>query len=442
MNHALLRTNTLVLAVALAARSAGAPVPVAATTDWTVGETLAAGPEHGEERQLAPGITVTLTPGTRVVRRSPIRVSGGSSTHAPSLELLEGRLEIEIAPSFPSSRPVVVRAPRKVTAVIREGHSVIAADQGAVAIAALKGQVTAAMANSWRSLPEGSVRAFTADDPQGRVRPVLAAARPALSSQLVLAVPGLRRPPVQATWEPVAGATGYDVVLHRQGPAGARLQRRVQVPKTTATFDALTPGAYTLTVRALDAWNVGGPPSDSVALRVIAVDLPSGAQVDNGVVLLGRHQRVSFSHAEGLELSYDDAADFVPVPNTVGLRRGHSVRVRLRQPGHPEEATLSMVAWTLEAEVELWPRLARWPRDQVTTRVRLRGHHAAVRDERAAKPEITINGKAVAARWSRRGNVLQATVPNPTTPGPWVVRVHVFDRYGDLIARDFLEVSQ
>jgi hypothetical protein len=328
-----------------------------------------------------------------------------------------------------------------VTAVIREGDSVIAASSQGVAVAALNGLAIAARDNSWRTLREGSLRAFTPEHPDGSVHPILGVPQPTADSQLALLLPGSKNSKMRASWAPVPGATGYDVALYRRDANQVRLERRLDVTEPTALFDQLAPGTYEFTVRALDPYNVGGMRSVPMPLRVVAVHLPKGAHVHRGVIFLGRRQRVSFAHSAGLELSYDRATEFVPLPDSVGLRRGKAVVVRLRDPGQVGEATLSLVPQTIEADVELAPRLARWPKDEVTTRIYLRGHPGAAFDPLSTRTEVTVNGQLVVPQWSRKANLLEATVPPPRSQGPWVVRVKVFDRFGELVGRDFLEVA-
>ena len=443
VTYSKLWTRFVLLALAGAAPSVANSAPNSRTVVWPQGQVLISDARKPEYRELSPAVSVSLAPGTRVVRRGPIRVNPGSgeSTHAFSLQLLQGRLEIHVDKSKEGSRPVVVQAPRSVTAVVREGDSIITAGSHGVAVAAVRGLAIAARNNSWRTVNEGSLRAFTPEHPQGSVSPVLGIAQPTVDSQLALLLPGANNTDVHASWTPVPGATSYDVRLHRRDPSRTYLEHRIEASDTQARFDHLVPGTYEVAVRALDPYNVGGPRSVPVPLRVVAVRLPKGAQVQHGVVFLGRQQRVSFSHAAGLELSYDQATQFVPLPDSVGLRNGKAVVLRLRDPGQTGEATLSLVPQTIEADVELTPRTARWPQDQVTTRIRLRGYPGSASDALSSRTEVTVNGRLIVPQWSRKANLLEAIVPPPRSPGPWVVRVKVFDRFGELVGRDFLEVA-
>ena len=159
--------------------------------------------------------------------------------------------------------------------------------------------------------------------------------------------------------------------------------------------------------------------------------------------MLPRHQRVKFTHAEGLELSYDRATHFVPVPESAGLNRGRQVLVRLRERGQTDEARLTLAPSVLTTDVELGPQLATWPGDTVTLRICVRGEsRSAAGQETAIHPEVTINGNHVAPRWTQRGDAWLGTVPPPSTPGPWVVRVRVFDDFGELTGRASLEVAR
>jgi hypothetical protein len=69
----------------------------------------------------------------------------------------------------------------------------------------------------------------------------------------------------------------------------------------------------------------------------------------------------------------------------------------------------------------------------------LQGNEAA--EDEAVEAKVTINGQEVEPDWIRRDGTLLATLSPPETEGPWVVRVNVFDTFGELAGREFLEVA-
>jgi hypothetical protein len=399
--------------------------------------------EKRELRRLTDGVDIELAPGTRVVRRGLIRVTleKGNTAHALQLELLSGRMDIRIDRPKDNPRPVVVRAPRKITAMAQAGHSVVVAGRDVVAVAAFEGKMGVALDDTWRPLAEGWMRAFTSTDPAGRPRPLLGATQPHVESQLLLVVPGRDRPVLSADWPAVPGATAYDLVLEERQGSERRVVRHSELTQPEVRLDSLRPGTYELTVRALDPWGVGGRVSPPLSLRVVSALLPRGACVEDETVRIGLHQKIAFTNVQNMELSYGEAKDFVPIPASVGLRLGHGVVVRLRVPGQPDEARIAIAPHAVEADVEIGPRSARWPDDTVTAGIRLRGPgEDAMCGEAAVEPKVTINGEEIETDWTRHDDRLASVIPPPDSPGPWVVRVQVFDSFGDLVGRSFLEV--
>jgi hypothetical protein len=55
---------------------------------------------------------------------------------------------------------------------------------------------------------------------------------------------------------------------------------------------------------------------------------------------------------------------------------------------------------------------------------------------------VSINSEPRKVRWERDGNVMRAVITPPDfMPGPWVLRVEVKNRHGELVGRNFLEVA-
>jgi hypothetical protein len=176
---------------------------------------------------------------------------------------------------------------------------------------------------------------------------------------------------------------------------------------------------------------------------VVGVELPEGAYVSGDAIMLRRYERVRFTHAEGLELTYDQATSFVPAPDSAGLNRGRAALVRLRQRGETDEARLLLVPDSVTTDVELAPQLATWPGDRVTVRIRVRSDSGkSSANGTTIRPEVTVNGANVTPNWTQRTDLWLGTIPTPSSPGPWVVRVRVFDKHGELTGRASLEVAQ
>ena len=63
--------------------------------------------------------------------------------------------------------------------------------------------------------------------------------------------------------------------------------------------------------------------------------------------------RVKLVGADGLEASYGRASVFIPVPKDVGLARGESTLLRLREPGKTEELAVKLEPRTVRADVAI-----------------------------------------------------------------------------------------
>jgi hypothetical protein len=408
------------------------------------GNSVLAAETERVQRDLGDGVTLLLAPGTRIVQQGWLRVTlaNGGAKRAHYLELQKGRLDIEVRKKGDGPVPVVVAAPRKIVGLVRIGQAIIKADKSAVAVAALQGDAMAALDNNWRQLAPGFVRAFTAQDPDGRPRPLIAAAEPNVQTRLLVALPG-RSVAARATWTAVRGAVSYDVAIEQLDGAERSPFRQFSTAEPETSLDNLPPGNYALSVRAVDDVGISGNASAPLSLRVLGVELPEGAQVAGDTILLRREQRVRFTHTEGLELTYGRATHFVPAPSSAGLNRGREVLVRIRECGQTDEARLTLVPSVLTTDVELGPQLAAWPGDTVTLRIRVHGARGAASSQNTSiRTEASINGDAVAPRWVQRGDLWLGTIPPPSSPGPWVVRVKVYDGFDELTGRASLEVAR
>jgi hypothetical protein len=145
---------------------------------------------------------------------------------------------------------------------------------------------------------------------------------------------------------------------------------------------------------------------------------------------------------DGLEASYGRANVFIPVPKDVGLARGESTLLRLREPGAKQELGIKLEPRTLKADVEIGPKSARWPGEALLVTVKLFDHHGKPsKDELKQKPQVFVNVAHVIPTWTHSGNTYTAKVPPAQGTGPWVVRVEVSDDFGDPVGRDFIELG-
>jgi hypothetical protein len=404
----------------------------------------ASAPE-GSTKQLPGGAVLRLAPGTKIEMGRTLKLQlgppGSAQTVTQVVKLLSGRIDIEIPLSRVPKTAIMLQAPRKISAVAKGGHSIAIADADRVTLAAVDGDMLAAAGNDWKTLPGGMVRGFVGRDPSPQEHPVpgipsLSVARPlllALGSELATA---------HAEASGVKDAEHYQLSVWRTADSGSQLVRRVDTHGGAGDLTGLMPGQYQVTARAVDSTGIFGPDCPGTTLRVVGADLPEGAHYESGAILLGQHGRVKLLGASGLEASYGASQHFVPAPDTVGLSRGESTLLRLREPGTTSEVQVGLEPRTLRADVQISPKHAHWPADMIEVTVQLfdaRGR--AIAESVKVKPTVLVNIQPVAVSWLRSNNTLHAFIPKPTERGPWVVRVEVADEFGDPAGRDFMEVA-
>jgi hypothetical protein len=366
---------------------------------------------------------------------------GSGDTVTQVVKLISGRVDVEIPFSRVPRTAVLFQAPHKASAVAKGGHSIAIADANRVTFAAVDGDMLAASGNDWRTLPSGVVRGFVGSDPTPQEHavpgvPVIGVAQP-----LLLALGG-GAPSAKVQVGGVSQADHYELSLWRVGEKGHDLVRRLDARGASGEISDLLPGHYEVTAHAVDSAGIFGKESVAHSLRVIGADLPEGARFENGAVLLGQHGRVTLIGADGLEASYGVSSHFVRAPDTVGLSRGDSTLLRLREPGTTDEVKLGLEPRTLHAAVEISPKSAHWPQDKIDVTVKIfdaRGR--AVSDAVKVKTTVLVNIQPVEVSWARTGNVLTTRIPAASGRGPWVVRVEVSDEFGDPAGRDFLEIA-
>jgi hypothetical protein len=401
--------------------------------------------ESATTKQLPGGAVLHLAPGTRieVVRTLKLQLGppGSAETITQVVKLTSGRVDVEIPISRVPKTAVLFQAPHKASAVAKGGHSIAIADADRVTFAAVDGDMLAASGNDWKTLSSGMVRGFVGGDPTPQEHAVPGIPTLSLPRPLVLAL-GTEAPSARVDVGGVAQAEHYELSLWRVAEKGNELVRRMDARGSSGEISGLLPGHYEVTAHAVDGTGIFGKESAARSLRVIGAELPEGARFENGVMLLGQHSRVKLVGADGLEASYGASSHFVRAPGTVGLSRGDSTVLRLREPGTVDEVKVGLEPRTLHADVGISPKAARWPQDKIEVTVRLfDAHGRPVPEAIKVKTTVLVDIQPVAVSWTRSGNVLSAQIPAATGRGPWVVRVEVSDEFGDPAGRDFLEVA-
>lgn len=402
--------------------------------------------EANDVRTLPGGAVLRVSPGTQLTlgraTRLQIGPEGRGKTLTHPVRLLSGRVEIEL-PAGTSKTPataVLVNGPNRITALAKGGRSVVIAEPKRTTVAAVSGEMLVASGNAWRTIASGVVREFTHGSlPRDRV--LLAAPRLELSGSIALRV-GAERPLCNATAAPVPSAAGYDFGLWKVQGAERVLLHRLKSKTSTLEIFGLEAGHYGVTARAIESSGLESPESQMAPLQVVAADLPEGAKVSNREILLLPQERIRLSGTDNLEISYGRTPHFVPAPDSIGLNRGQPTLIRLRPAGSTEELALSLEPRTLRAEIQIGPRRARWPNDEISVSIRVTDSRGRlIAPSTAVKPIVHLNVTPIALQWKRAEGVFTTVVPRPTEPGPCVIRVEIKDDTGAVFGRDFLEVA-
>jgi hypothetical protein len=399
------------------------------------------GAAHGE-RKLPGGAVLRTGRGAHFKMGKPIKVqldSRGTRTPAQSVNLVTGRVEVELPLVKNPSTAVLVQGPSKVSAVAKGGHSVVIASGKTVSVGAISGDMLVALGNDWRTLPAGTVREFT--NGVAADHEVLKAPTTSLSAPVLLSVAG-EHTSVIAQTTPIARASAYEFSLYRTRGRDRELVKRFESKDTQTKLEDLEPGSYTISAHAVESSGLEGAESQPVALRVVKAQLPEGAKLTDGGILLPPSQRVRLLGTEGVQVSYGKAADFVALPDDIGLIRGQPTLVRLRAAGSNSELSLRLSPRAVLADIKIGPPRARWPQDTVTVSVRLSDARGRpLPDDVKVKPVAYVNVTPVKVEWKREHNLLSAVIPPSLEAGPWVVRVEINDDTGAIAGRDFLEVA-
>jgi hypothetical protein len=416
-----------------------------ATEAPRVAHTDAPSATEGTTKQLSGGALLHLAPGTRIELGRSLKLQlgppGSAQTMAQVVKLISGRVDVEIPLSKVPKTAVLLQAPHKVSAVAKGGHSIAIADTNRVTLAAVDGEMLSASGNDWKTLPTGLVRSFIGHDPTYQEHAVPGIPNLTIARPLLLAL-GEQPATAQAEAGGVKEAEHYQLSVWRTTGERTELVRRVDAHSVLAEIPGLSPGRYQVTARAVDATGIFGQDSAARALRVVGAELPVGAHYEDGAILLGARGRVRLVGAAGLEASYGASAHFVSAPDTVGLSRGESTLLRLREPGTLGEVRVGLEARTLRADVQITPKHPHWPEDMLEVTVHLfdaRGRPVGESVQVDAK--VLVDVEPVEVTWLRSDNTMHTFIPAPTSRGPWVVRVEIADEFGDPAGRDFMEVA-
>lgn len=396
---------------------------------------------QGARIAIPGGASLRLEPGASVrvfSRAQRLRMPSGYATHTWSVAVRRGRVSAEV--TKPRQSAVLLVASTKFSLVVAEGTGSLFVSTEETAAVNHRGRSHAIVDGRWSPLSEAAILSV---DAKGTVKSehtpsapeVDAGQRLWVSTGAPINMEGIR-------WTPVVGAEKYEVALYQSGDDEPLLEQVTNKPELEVPFRPLGGGDFELAVRAVDRRGVLGAWSKRVALRVVGVALPEGAYVSSGSIHLGQGQKARFTHTEGLVLTHSGVRRYLPASSLVPLHQNSRTMVSFRLPGTANLAITEMLPRPVRAEIEIGPKRARWPEDEVTVSVALTPTGpGAVPISIEPRPRVMIGIDPVDLEWHKKGNRLEAVVPPSSEKGPWVVRVEVEDQYGVPLGRDFLEIA-
>lgn len=397
--------------------------------------------------QLDEGTNITLAPFSEVVRRAMVQVDLGLRDASPmvhSLELVKGTLDVSVRRGKFVLHGVLVRAPKKVGAIIKSGRGTITTSATQTTVAARVGRdMMVSVAEHWRGLRVGRAFCVSAANPLGHQRPIVASPVVQIDRPVQLAFDrATSRHRIR--WKAVEGSKSYLVRTFRLVGTEQIHQSDQRTDSTEVLLEGLTAGRYRTQVASVDESGLESDLSAPVALRVVEAILPEGAHQTEKGLRLPTHERVLLRGIEALELTYGSNTLFVAAPGSIGLHDGRGVVVRLRDKGSTEETRLILEPIDSVTSLTLRPPRATWPGAPVEVRVSMRRSDGSPSPELdGVVPHIALNTQPLAVSWNRAvPGELSAFIVKPPTRGPWVIRVEVKNRHGRVLIRDFLEVAE
>jgi hypothetical protein len=399
---------------------------------------------QGATYELPGGSRVRLEPGStvRVFHvGQKLTLGPGPQTMTWTILLRSGRMHVDVPVRTPQTHAVLVAMPRKLSAIAVGGRLTAAVSDRTSALANNGGVVLTSTGEGYSPLVENERRRIGRGD-SGDVRAVLAPPKPVADQRSWIAPTGAHTlGPV--SWQPLEGASSYEVTLRRKGQSEPLQTARTNEPRFNG-FASVDPGIYEASVTAFDSDGLSGRPSAPLELRVIGVDLPPGAFASaDGTLYLAPGQKAQFTHVEGLSMTYRGVRRYHAASRAVGLYRNERTTVYFRLPGSTQPASAVLAPRDIVAKVVVGPKLATWPNDPITIRIRLERQAGRPMPEwLEVVPKVTLGIDPVDVTWERRGDELTGTVMPRRQGGPWVVRVDVQDQFGIPLGRDFVEVIE
>ncbi len=388
----------------------------------------------GARLELEPKATIRVFNGAQ-----SLRMPGGYSVDTWSVAVRSGQVRAVV--TKPKKSAILLTISEQFSLLVGQGTGVLIAHENEYTAANLAGVSNTIVSGHWKKLAPGAVRSLDTHGGPATTGHTLGATTLAPGQRLWISP----HHPVHLTgfkWKPIDGARGYTVQLSRAGEPDPIANVETHEPRLSEPIGPVGPGQYELAVRGNDQMGLPGEWSSKVELRVLGVELPEGAYVSqSGIINLGRGQHARFTYADGLELTYSGAHRFIPASSHIPLHDGHRTLVSVREPGSLDVAIAKLQPRNITANVEIGPKTAVWPDDDVEISIQLQATSSEPPPNFIEpRPKVTVGIDPVEVAWRWEGSVLKGKVPPSESSGPWVVRVEVEDQFGLPLGRNFLEV--
>ncbi len=382
---------------------------------------------------IAPNSAVRVFPLPQLLALTP-----GPRTWTWSFAVQSGRVDVDLPKA---GRNAVLVNLGRLSAIVTAGHTSFRNVDGDATAANGEGEMRTLLNDHWQTVPLGWQATLGKEDPNAVAKPGLPS--PALATgQRMWFSPSENVAVHGYKWNPVPGATRYDIRLRRHSDGKVLDQRGLSKAELSESLAPVEPGRYSLALRSIDTRGIEGSWGPENEIRVIGVVLPPGAYSTSQAIFLGTGQQVQFTNTEGLEMTYLGAGRYFPAAQGAGLYRGQRTVLGFRMPGVLDTVIARLEPRGIYAEVKIGPKKALWPRDPISIAVQLKSKTGGeIPAFLQAVPTVTLGTDPVDVNFEQDGNTLHAVVPPSTKPGPWIVRVDVADQYGVDLGHEFLEIA-
>lgn len=295
---------------------------------------------------------ILLGANTLVVIYGTAARSKVGKTTQPSVELNSGEIKAGLAALRGDSVDIAIEGGGSVSASSRD--AVIARKGARTTVAVFDGKADVRSGGATISVPKHFGTRFVGAERPAPPRPLPPAPlwEDVDFSSVVLASPEGGQ--LNAAWKPEPSAVSYRFEVARDEDFHDIVVRE-EVPSRILAFRAekMPPGAYFLSVRAIDKDDYLGIPATTRAIRIISVQVEPG-QINTKEIVANPYALLSIAPSPGLEMALDDGP-FGPVLAAIDLRRIRPANIRFRPRGTESSDAISIKYQKIEARVSAKP---------------------------------------------------------------------------------------